>query len=989
LRIFDRFSDRIEGFLDEVFIPEKLRSRLERASRLLESGSYDQALHLLREARDEHADHHRTYHLLGLCRFFREEYGEALGALEEAIELRDEPASRLYAGLAAEQLGAARDAKLHFQAALSASESPPFEFDLHFGHGRVLSALGRPEKAVRELEKARRIDPDEPEVAVALARAHVDADDLEAAGEQLDELPAESLGAEGVLLRARIAAEHGDFDRAAELFERALEFRDDSEALLGAARNHLRIGAPARCQRYLLQVLESAADRDARLEARILLGRARETVGDLAAAHETYTDAVDALESAAPDEFDPELAAKARIGLGRTSLERDDLEGAERQFEQLTPAAPPAVRSEARLGLARCRLAAGHPSEARRLLGEIDDGDLRPELVAERHHLSGRAALETGDAAEALVAFQQALHRAESPSEERDIEESRLEALRALRPDWELPDELDGPVALERALEETREFIAESPRLERFGPRIRRLVEAMSRPLSVAVVGEFNAGKSTLVNALVGEEVVPTGVLPTTAHTCYIRYGPRKTARVHYRTALEGTAPDEIEPGEILEVPFDEARRRMEEHTEAIDHLEFLYPHPQLRSIHFRDTPGFNALDGDHDEIAASALENAEAILWVFDAKQTLSRTEFDRLSEIPESRDRLVVLVNKTDELGEEDVAELEDYIDETLGADIAGSFSISAREAFRRSQGPPDEREEPSERERFNRFRQFLDARFVQRAGHIKRLEVGRRLRGLVDDLDDRIGSLVRTCGDLQDEAERLSEWLDERADSPRRERTEREAETVSDQFQFAVTAVAREIREDLRPRGAFFSRMVLDAEDRAFALELLEERLRDVLVRSRQRVEADVAAFEQELDARLGSLLDDLAVPEARSLDRRLEGLHDEFDALRRLLNERVYGRLSARIRGRLEAAGADALDGVETDDPEDLEPWRGPLEQLLPDASTHVDEHLTTWYREFFLAARRFCDRVQRDLQLLRLETEYRHDISPLRELLSNP
>src|SRR5262249_8891722 len=55
------------------------------------------------------------------------------------------------------------------------------------------------------------------------------------------------------------------------------------------------------------------------------------------------------------------------------------------------------------------------------------------------------------------------------------------------------------------------------------------------RPLPVAIVGEFNAGKSTLINAIIGADVAPTGVLPTTATLHHLRYAPDPIARILFR----------------------------------------------------------------------------------------------------------------------------------------------------------------------------------------------------------------------------------------------------------------------------------------------------------------------------------------------------------------------------------------------------------------------------------------------------------------------
>src|SRR5690606_22235500 len=69
----------------------------------------------------------------------------------------------------------------------------------------------------------------------------------------------------------------------------------------------------------------------------------------------------------------------------------------------------------------------------------------------------------------------------------------------------------------------------------------------LERPLRVAVIGEFNAGKSSLINALLGEPVAPVGVLPTTATINRLRWAPDRFVRVDFEEA--GRAPRVLEFG--------------------------------------------------------------------------------------------------------------------------------------------------------------------------------------------------------------------------------------------------------------------------------------------------------------------------------------------------------------------------------------------------------------------------------------------------------
>jgi predicted GTPase len=90
----------------------------------------------------------------------------------------------------------------------------------------------------------------------------------------------------------------------------------------------------------------------------------------------------------------------------------------------------------------------------------------------------------------------------------------------------------------------------------------------------LVVVGEFNHGKTTFVNALLGEQALPTGVTPTTATIHHIRWAEKPEATV----VTSG--------GQRKALPFDEAKRFAVgggASTEDVDYLEIGYPAPLLK----------------------------------------------------------------------------------------------------------------------------------------------------------------------------------------------------------------------------------------------------------------------------------------------------------------------------------------------------------------------------------------------------------------------
>ncbi|MGD9906476.1 MAG: dynamin family protein [Vicinamibacterales bacterium] len=130
----------------------------------------------------------------------------------------------------------------------------------------------------------------------------------------------------------------------------------------------------------------------------------------------------------------------------------------------------------------------------------------------------------------------------------------------------------------------------------------------------LVVVGEFNAGKSALINALLGERVLPEGVTPTTADVQIVLHADH-----------------------AADVPAGDVRRV---HGTA----------PLLRDVHLVDTPGTNAITREHEVLTRRFVPRADLILFVTSADRPFTESERQFLTQIREWGKKVVMVVNKAD---------------------------------------------------------------------------------------------------------------------------------------------------------------------------------------------------------------------------------------------------------------------------------------------------------------------------------------------------
>jgi GTP-binding protein EngB required for normal cell division len=209
------------------------------------------------------------------------------------------------------------------------------------------------------------------------------------------------------------------------------------------------------------------------------------------------------------------------------------------------------------------------------------------------------------------------------------------------------------------------------------------VVQLAEDRFNLAVVGQFKRGKSTLMNAILGRDLLPTGLLPLTSAITTLCYGPKKRVMLNRKGwAWEQEVPlaqladyitERGNPGN--EKGLVEARVEMP--------LSFL-----RRGLYFIDTPGIGSARHENTATTYAFLPQMNAVIFVTSVEAPLSEAEERFLVDIRGWVRQLFVVVNKIDVLGEEDREEVLGYIQtrvaQLLGTGTAHLFPLSARDGL-----------------------------------------------------------------------------------------------------------------------------------------------------------------------------------------------------------------------------------------------------------------------------------------------------------------
>lgn len=192
--------------------------------------------------------------------------------------------------------------------------------------------------------------------------------------------------------------------------------------------------------------------------------------------------------------------------------------------------------------------------------------------------------------------------------------------------------------------------------------RVADAAAALSEAFLVVVVGEFNAGKSSVVNALFGEKLMEEGPIPTTAKITLVRHGEERSERLISQYLLERRIPSEL-----------------------------------LRALTLVDTPGTNSIVAEHQRLTEDFIPRADLVLFVTSYDRPLTESEMTFLSYIRgDWGKQFVCVINKADlARSEDDLKQVIQHVQNGL-EDRFGFrptiFALSAALAYESKTNPSD---------------------------------------------------------------------------------------------------------------------------------------------------------------------------------------------------------------------------------------------------------------------------------------------------------
>lgn len=198
------------------------------------------------------------------------------------------------------------------------------------------------------------------------------------------------------------------------------------------------------------------------------------------------------------------------------------------------------------------------------------------------------------------------------------------------------------------------------------------LIDTLNEPPLIAVIGQFSSGKSTFLNALLSQDILPSGLTPVTAKAVRLKFAKMPLLSVKF-----------INGSESLLASSDLAE--LNKLGEQVSGMTLYSPSEILKEINFIDTPGLNSLRDADTKETKNTLKKVSGAIWLSLANNAAKASELESIKEILKANDlKAICLINQKDKLSEEELESLLKHAGQTYGELFEDIIAISSKQAL-----------------------------------------------------------------------------------------------------------------------------------------------------------------------------------------------------------------------------------------------------------------------------------------------------------------
>jgi ribosome biogenesis GTPase A len=245
-----------------------------------------------------------------------------------------------------------------------------------------------------------------------------------------------------------------------------------------------------------------------------------------------------------------------------------------------------------------------------------------------------------------------------------------------------------------------------------------------SNAFNLVVVGQFKRGKTSLINALLGAEILPVAVVPLTSIVTIMTWGETLRIKVYFNDGKIS----EIKSESLVDYVTEKGNPK---NVKDVREVVLTYPSPYLKDgVRFIDTPGVGSIYQHNTDVAYQYLPKSDAALFLLSVDQPMSKAELDFLMDVKEYSNKIFFVLNKADYLRENDLNESIEFskngLKEAMGSEVK-LFPVSARLAL---EGTASKSGELMEKSMLPLFSKDLNRFLMEEKGNVLILSVTNNL-------------------------------------------------------------------------------------------------------------------------------------------------------------------------------------------------------------------------------------------------------------------